>query len=256
MVIITIDGPAGAGKSTVAKRLAEELGFAFLDTGAMYRAMTYAAMCSGINLESPDEVLATCKAAKLEWSLAEIRLNGEDISSNIRTPEVSRHVRFIADHPGLRQILVDKQRELASEKDIVCEGRDQGTVAFPDARFKFFLVASADERARRRVEDLKKRGIAAAFEDILQDQERRDEQDRTRPVGRLQKAADAVEVCTDGMTIDEVVLHLKEWVADQSANMQSSNMKSATGRSDPENTSGARDPKSPTSSPSSDQPTS
>lgn len=211
-MIITIDGPAGAGKSTVAKRLAETLGFAFLDTGAMYRAMALVAMKNKIDLTDNDQLVLSCRNADLNFSLETILLDGIDISSQIRSPEVTRNVKYVADHPEIRQILVNKQRELAQGQNIVCEGRDQGTVAFPHAECKFFLTASADERAKRRFEELEKRGIETDLDSIRKDQDRRDEQDRSRPVGALLPAEDAIEFCTDGLSIDEVVEQLKQKV--------------------------------------------
>lgn len=219
-MIVTIDGPAGAGKSTVARCLAEAIKFEFLDTGAMYRAMTYAAMTADIPLDDPEALLEACRTAPLEFALDGIRLDGRDISVEIRLPEVSRNVKFVADHPQIRELLVARQRELAAQKDIVCEGRDQGTVAFPDAECKFFLTASAEERARRRVRELESRQVPADFDSIKRDQDLRDQQDRSRPVGALKQAPDAEVIQTDGRSIAEVVEQLKErvhsWIAHRS----------------------------------------
>lgn len=211
-MIVTIDGPAGAGKSTVAQRLANELGFEFLDTGAMYRAMTFAAMKSATQLDDPAKLLQSCRSAELTFQLDSIRIGDMEISEQIRAPEVSRNVKYIADHPEIRTLLVDQQRRLAAGKNIVCEGRDQGTVVFPDAEYKFFLTASAEERAKRRVRELNRKGISADFETVKNDQDQRDQQDRDRPVGGLVQAVDAIEVFTDGLSLDDVVTILKDKV--------------------------------------------
>lgn len=214
-MIVTIDGPAGAGKSTVAKRLSEELKFNYLDTGAMYRSMVFAAISTGTDLADPVALLETCRAADIDFRVDEIVYNGENIRDEIRTPEISRQVKFVADHIEIRKLLVEKQRELASTGDFVCEGRDQGTVAFPTAECKIFLTASSSERAKRRVADLQEKGINAEVNEIQKDQDERDERDRQRPVGALQKADDAVEVSTDGLSIDEVVAKLATLVREK-----------------------------------------
>ena len=185
-MIVTIDGPAGAGKSTVARRLAAEIDFDYLDTGAMYRAMVFAAIQSGTDLESPTELFLACRQARLEFSLDRILLEGRPIEDQIRTPEVSQAVRFVADHPEIRNFLVEKQRQLAAGRNIVCEGRDQGTVAFPDAECKIFLTASSLERANRRQQELAKRGIRSDVSEVQKEQDLRDSLDTQRPVGALQ----------------------------------------------------------------------
>lgn len=217
MVIVTIDGPAGAGKSTVARRVAEKLGYAFLDTGAMYRALVYAAMQDGVDLQDASRIADYCRQAPLEFLLDGIRWKGELLRDQIRSPEVSRNVRFVADHPQVRSLLVEKQRELARQGNIVCEGRDQGTVVFPNAEHKFFLVASTTERAQRRLKELQQKGIEITLEEIQREQEERDHRDRSRPVGPLAKADDAVEIKTDGMSIDEVVEVILESIRSRSS---------------------------------------
>lgn len=209
-MIITIDGPAGAGKSSVAKALARRLGFRFLDTGAMYRAVALAGLRRGLDWDMPQDLAHL--AAKLDLKVAgdRILLDGEDVSETVRTSEVTAVTRYAADNPQVREHLVALQRTLAGADDIVTEGRDQGTVAFPNAECKIFLTASPEERARRRLRDLQAQGEPVTLEQVLAAQERRDRQDAARAVGPLQPAADAVEVCTDGMNVTEVVDRLVE----------------------------------------------
>jgi len=211
-MLITIDGPAASGKSTVARALAERLRFQYLDTGAMYRAVALAGLRRGVDWMQPD-ALATL-AAKLDIELVDDRvlLDGEDVSREIRTPEVTAATRYAADNPAIRARLVALQRAMAGRRNVVTEGRDQGTVAFPEADRKFFLTASPEERARRRLADLHRQGESATFEEVLDAQRQRDRRDAARPVGPLAKAADAVEVVTDGMTVDEVVARLVELI--------------------------------------------
>lgn len=211
-MIVTIDGPAGAGKSTVARELARRLGFALLDTGAMYRAVTLAALRADLN--GGDAAAIAALAARIDIRLGGERvfLDGDDVSEAVRTPEVNRAIHWAADNVEVRARLVELQRQAAAGVDIVCEGRDQGTVAFPHADCKIFLVASPEERARRRRADLQQRGRDVPLEEVLAEQNDRDRRDATRPVGALRKADDAHEVCTDGMTLDEVVNTLEKIV--------------------------------------------
>lgn len=211
-MVITIDGPAGAGKSTVARALARRLGFQYLDTGAMYRAVALAGVRRAVDWQQPDALAEL--AATLDIQLADdhVLLDGEDVSREIRTPEVTAVTRYAADNPAIRARLVALQQAMAAGRNVVTEGRDQGTVAFPDARCKFFLTAGAEERARRRLADLRRQGETVTLEDVLDAQGRRDRQDAARAVGPLARASDAVEVATDGMTVDQVVDRLVELV--------------------------------------------
>ncbi len=207
--VITIDGPAGAGKSTVARRLAQQLGFDFLDTGAMYRCVTLAVLRAGISVTNSARIEALVDQLEIVLDKDSIFLNGEDVSAEIRTPQVASAIGLIADNVQVRQVLSKLQRDWATGRKIVTEGRDQGTEVFPESRCKVFLVASPDVRAKRRLEELRERGFDVTFESVLAQQLKRDQDDQARPVGALRKAEDAVEICTDGKTLDSVVAELE-----------------------------------------------
>lgn len=204
-IVIAIDGPAGAGKSTVAKQLAGRLGFAFLDTGAMYRCVTLAILRS--QTDPADEQAVASLAEQLEIRLDEefVTLNGEDVSTEIRTPEVANAISRVADNVAVRRLLTQLQRKWTQGKQVVTEGRDQGSEVFYDSPCKFYLYASSEERARRRQVELASRGIDMTFEEVLDQQNRRDAADQARPVGALRKADDAHEFCTDGLSLESVV---------------------------------------------------
>jgi cytidylate kinase len=210
-MIVTIDGPAGAGKSTVARRLAEKLGFEFLDTGAMYRAVTWAAVHHGLDLKDDTGLSQLASRIDLRMELGQVTVDGIDVSEAIRTPEITCQVKFVADPPAVRSVLVELQRRLVGDRNFVTEGRDQGTVAFPDAQCKVFLTATPETRALRRWEQLAE-DQRPSVEEILQQQNLRDERDANREVGRLVAADDAQELATDGLSLDEVVTRLVEWV--------------------------------------------
>ena len=202
-MVVAIDGPAGAGKSTIARAVADALGFGYLDSGAMYRAVAVAVMERG----GP----AAERARELEIELGErVRADGRDITEEIRTPEASETASRIATDPAVRSALVDKQRALLSDGDWVAEGRDIGTVVAPDAELKVFLTASPEERARRRARDL-----GADWRVVLQDQTLRDEQDRSRADSPLRASYDSVELDTTDLSIDEVVERIVSLVRDR-----------------------------------------
>jgi cytidylate kinase len=207
-MIVTLDGPAGAGKSSVARALARRLGFRFLDTGAMYRAVVLAAQRR--NLPWDDKQISQLAGnLVIELQGERVLLDGEDVTQEIRSEQVTTAIHFVADNPAVRSLLVDLQRREAQGGHIVTEGRDQGTVAFPDAQCKFFLTASAEERARRRSREQQDRGERIEFDRVLEQIRQRDRRDESRPVGCLSKADDAIEVVTDGMTLEQVVDHLE-----------------------------------------------
>ena len=214
-MIVTIDGPAGAGKSTVTRLLAKRIGFQFLDTGAMYRAVTLVALREDANLDDPAVLIRVARSISLIFKDDQLFVDGVDVSTEIREPYVTRSVVKIADQPEVREYLVQLQRQIASTGNYVCEGRDQGTVAFPDAFCKIFLTASPHSRAIRRAEQLQTAGRYVDFDQVVREQEIRDRQDASRPVGRLQKARDAIEVNTDHQTLDEVVDTLEKIVREK-----------------------------------------
>ena len=204
-IIITIDGPAGAGKSSVAREVAARLGIEFLDTGAMYRAVALAALQRGIDPNDESALEQLVRQLDVRFDDGRVLLDGEDVTEAIRAAEVTRCVSRVADHPAVRSQLVAWQRAFAADRSVITEGRDQGTVVFPHARLKIFLTASPEERARRRAEQLRRDGIEVDDAEILQAQIERDQRDVQRPVGALVRADDAHEIITDGKSFETVV---------------------------------------------------
>ena len=211
-VTVTIDGPAGAGNSTAALGLADALGVECLDTGAMYRAVGLLVSERNVDPLSETRCSDIAEQMNLRWDNGRLFVNERDRSEDIRKPEVTRIVREIAVHPGVRLCLVHLQREAALEKDIVTEGRDQGTVVFPYADVKFFLTASEETRASRRQHDLILRGHQVKVEEVMADQAERDFQDRNRAVGALLAAADAIRVDTTNLDSEAVINLLRRHV--------------------------------------------
>jgi cytidylate kinase len=210
---VAIDGPAGSGKSTVSKLTADKLGFLYIDTGAMYRALTLKAMRKNVELDDEDGIVELSKdldlkllPSKDEKSLIKVSLDGEDVSEEIRRMEVTVNVKHIARIARVRENLVKLQRQLVKKADgAVMEGRDIGTVVLPDAKYKFYVDASFEERVERRLAELRAKGHPVTRQEISEDLKQRDHTDKTRKVGPLKKADDAVFIDTTDLSIDEVV---------------------------------------------------
>ncbi len=220
MMVIAIDGPAGSGKSTVARLLSERLNFFYIDTGAMYRALTYQAIKEKVNLEDEKELHKLARRTKIELngSVAlygrnvkdkekhqRVFVNGKDVTKKIRIEELTKKVFYIARSPDVRKIMVKKQREMAKKKDVVVEGRDIGTVVFPNADLKIYLDASLKERARRRYKELKEKGERPILSKIEKEIRVRDNYDKNRKVAPLKKAKGALYLDTTSLSIDEAV---------------------------------------------------
>ena len=213
-MIVTIDGPAGAGKSSAARGLAQKIGFRFLDTGAMYRAVTLAGIRRRIDWQDASALARIASEAELELSGDRVLWDGEDVTQAIRTFEVTRLSRFAADNLAVRMHLVELQRRIAFQSDMVTEGRDQATLVFPDAECKIYLTASDVIRAQRRYEELHRRGEEVTFDEVLAKQIERDRRDLEREFGGLRKAADSIELNTDGLSTDQVIQRLEKIVAE------------------------------------------
>jgi cytidylate kinase len=211
-MIVTIDGPAGAGKSTAARALARRLGFEFLDTGAMYRAVTLAALRAGLDLTDQAALARLVAGLDLHVRGGRVLLGTEDVTGSLRTAEVTAASRAVADSPVVRRHLAGLQRAAAAGRDIVTEGRDQGTLVFPDAACKFFLVADPVERARRRHGEMLARGAAPPLEEVLRAQEDRDRRDAARDIAPMVRAADAVILDSTALTPEQVVDRMEEEV--------------------------------------------
>ncbi len=211
-MIITIDGPAGSGKSTVAKVLAKKLGYRYIDTGAFYRAFTWKAMKTGANLKDENLLHQLLEKTDIKLKNSEsgtkVFVDGEDVSEVIRTPEVTKNVHYVANRPILREKLVEKQREAAEGISVVAEGRDTGTVVFTGADKKFYLDAQIEERASRRYLELVKTTKGITYQEILEELKKRDERDATREASPLKMAEDFIYFDTTGLTIAEVVAAL------------------------------------------------
>lgn len=208
-IAVAIDGPAAAGKSTVAKIVAEKLSYIYIDTGAMYRALTLKALKQQLDLKNESKIEELLLHTIIELNQKENRqivlLDGEDVTEEIRNQEVTNYVSYIAKIPTVREQMVLRQQKLAENRGVVMDGRDIGTHVLPDAEVKIFLIASVEERAMRRYEENKRRGIFTDLEELKEDIKKRDEMDMNREVSPLIKADDAVEVDTTSLTIDEVV---------------------------------------------------
>jgi cytidylate kinase len=211
-MIVTLDGPAGAGKSSAAKALAERLSLEYLDTGAMYRAVTLAVLRAGIDSRDQQALARLLAEMRLEMPPGRVLLNGEDVTNEIRSAKVTHASGRVADSPSVRRHLVALQRAWAAGRNIVCEGRDQGTVVFPDAICKFFLVADPHERARRRQQEMSARGEEFSWDEVLRAQEERDSRDAARNLAPMVPAADAIILDTTHLSLDQVVDRMEQEV--------------------------------------------
>jgi CMP/dCMP kinase len=205
---IAIDGPAGSGKTTVARGVAGHLGLTYVDSGAMYRAVALAVKRRNLQDEE-SEWPTVARQARLEFlgpdGARRIHLDGGDVEDQIRSPEISEMTSRVSTHPGVRHVVTEEMKQMARQGGVVMEGRDIGTVVMPQAPVKIFLTAPAEERAARRAKELEARGQAPSAEDLVREIEQRDERDSSRAAAPLVKAADAVEIDTCGMTVDEVI---------------------------------------------------
>lgn len=209
-MIITIDGPAASGKGTVARGIADRLGFEYLDTGAMYRAIALAAIRRQIDCGDWAAVTAILPSLTIDMPRDRVVLNGEDVSEPIRGPGLSQGSSKVAEIPAVRSFLIPQQRQIALGRDIICEGRDQGTIVFPDASIKFFITAEINTRAERRYRELASRGVETSLEKEIADIMERDKRDIERQVGPLREPPDAIHIDTTHLTPDEVLDRLEE----------------------------------------------
>lgn len=210
--IVTVDGPAGSGKSTIAKIIAKKYGFTYLDTGAMYRMIALYALENSIDLQDSKAIETMLKNTKLDIVGNQFFLNGKDVSDEIRTPRVSAIVSPVSAIKEVRVKLVDLQREISKGKSVILDGRDIGTVVFPNGDVKIYLVASPEERAKRRLKEYEEKGVEADYESVLVSIKERDFIDSTRKESPLKKAEDAHEIDSSTMSIDEVVEVISKYI--------------------------------------------
>lgn len=204
-LVIAVDGPAGAGKSTIAKIIAEKLNINYIDTGAMYRAITYKCLEKNIDINNEDEVTKIAKDTEIDFKDNNIYLDGQILTDEIRTIEVSNNVSNVAKIKEVRYLMVDVQREIGKSNSVILDGRDIGSYVFPNADYKFFLVATPEERGKRRHIELIKKGYDITLDEIIEDIVRRDEIDSNREFAPLVKAENAIEIDTTGKSINDVV---------------------------------------------------
>lgn len=210
--VITVDGPSGSGKGTISERLAQHLGWRFLDSGALYRLVGYSVEKAGIGFENVDKIVEIAKSLDVEFDVSRIIMEGEDVSLAIRTETAGNNASRVGAIPEVRQALLDWQRNYAQEPGLVADGRDMGTVVFPSAQLKFFLDASAAERAKRRYKQLKEKGIDVNLAGLTAEIEERDQRDRNRSVAPLKPAEDAIGIDSTSLGIEEVLALVLEEV--------------------------------------------
>ena len=219
-ISIAIDGPAGAGKSTIARRLAQEMGYRYVDTGAIYRTVAYFMDLWGVSPKDTDGVNRyidelTVNIEYDDEGIQHMIMNGMDVTADIRTPEISQKASLIAAQPVVREALLDMQREAARQYDVVMDGRDIGSVVLPKATVKIFLTASAEVRARRRCKELQEKGQKVDYDQILKDIRQRDYQDTHRDIAPLKMTRDSVKLDTSDMTIDQVIAAMKKIIGEK-----------------------------------------
>jgi cytidylate kinase len=219
-IVVAIDGPGGAGKSTIARRVAEKIGCIYIDTGAMYRAVALWAMRVGFDLTDMLrlEQLASAADIRLEAGNSRLLLNGEDVTEAIRAPDISQAASMVSAVPGVRRALVEKQRAMGAETSVVMEGRDIGTVVFPDALIKIYLDADPRARAERRVRELRLKGLDADTDEVARELRERDERDSRRADSPLMQAPDAIYLDTTPLTLDEVEQAILKIIRDRISN--------------------------------------
>lgn len=220
MISIAIDGPSGAGKSTISRAAAKRFGFIYVDTGAIYRTIGLATKLKGVNASDSEAVIAMLPELNIELSYNEsgeqlMLLDGSDVSRDIRLPDVSMLASKVSAIPEVREYLVDMQRRMAQRHDVIMDGRDIGTVILPNADLKIFLTACAEDRAKRRYEELLQKGVEPAFEEVLQDLIKRDEQDSNRAAAPLRAAEDAVILDTSGNTLEQSVSEICRLISEK-----------------------------------------
>ena len=208
MIRIAVDGPSGAGKSTIAKAVAQKLSIDYIDTGAMYRAIGYKMLKEGISVDDLAGIQKLLDTTEIDFSKGDTILDGQVVNDLIRTPEISKQASRCSAVAIVRKKLVDLQQKMGQAKSVVMDGRDIGTVVFPDAEYKFFITASPEERAKRRYKELLDKGQKVDYEQVLADMKARDHNDTTRDVTPLRKAEDAIEVDTTNMSIEEVIEYI------------------------------------------------
>ncbi|WP_315166572.1 (d)CMP kinase [Metaclostridioides mangenotii] len=204
-LVIAVDGPAGAGKSTIAKIIADKLGINYIDTGAMYRAITFKCLKNNVDVENTNEVVKLAKSTDIDFRDNNIYLDDKIVNDEIRTVDVSNNVSKVSKIKEVRNLLVDVQRNIGSKSSVILDGRDIGSVVFPNADYKFYIVATPEERGSRRFKEMKEKGYDVNLDEIIKDIVDRDIMDMSRKFAPLVKADDALEIDTTGKTIDNVV---------------------------------------------------
>ena len=205
MVQIAVDGPAGSGKSTIAKKIAEYLNITYIDTGAMYRALTYKVLVNNVDVQDEDAIIKLARESDIKFFQGDIYLDNNIVNEEIRLPEVNKNVSYVAKIPQVRKILIGIQKKAASNRDVVMDGRDIGTHVLTNANLKIFLTATVEQRSRRSYEELKNKGLDVNFDDVKRDIINRDKIDRERKFSPLAKADDAIVIDTTDLSVADVI---------------------------------------------------